>query len=91
MSREKHFIDDLTRVASGAIGAIGNVKGEVEAKFKETIQRFLDDMDYVPREEFEVVRDLAQKAREQNLMLEEKVRLLDKKIESLLEGDFNKD
>ncbi len=29
MSREKHFIDDLTRVASGAIGAIGNVKGEV--------------------------------------------------------------
>ncbi len=48
-------------------------------------------MDYVPREEFEVVRDLAQKAREQNLMLEEKVRLLDKKIESLLEGDFNKD
>ena len=90
MSREKHFIDDLTRVASGAIGAIGNVKGEVEAKFKETIQRFLDDMDYVPREEFEVVRDMAQKAREQNLMLEEKVRLLEGKIDSLENHDVYK-
>ena len=56
MSREKHFIDDLTRVASGAIGAIGNVKGEVESKFKDIIQKFLDDMDYVSREEFEIVR-----------------------------------
>ena len=83
MSREKHFIDDLTRVASGAIGAIGNVKGEVEAKFKDTIQHFLDDMDYVPRDEFDVVRDMAQKAREQNLMLEEKIRLLESKIDSL--------
>ena len=34
MSREKHFIDDLTRIATGAMGAIGNVKGEVEAKNK---------------------------------------------------------
>ena len=69
MSREKHFIDDLTRVASGAIGAIGNVKGEVESKFKDIIQKFLDDMDYVSREEFEIVRELAQKSMEQNLIL----------------------
>ncbi len=83
MSREKHFIDDLTRVASGAIGAIGNVKGEVESKFKDIIQKFLDDMDYVSREEFEIVRELAQKSMEQNLIFEKKVKDLEEKIKNL--------
>ena len=81
MSSEKYFIDDLTRVASGALGALGNVKGEVEAKFKESIQNFLDEMDYVTREEFEVVREMAQKAREENITLKKKLESLEKKLE----------
>ncbi|MBL41982.1 MAG: pyrroline-5-carboxylate reductase [Rhodospirillaceae bacterium] len=90
MSREKHFIDDLTRVASGAIGAIGNVKGEVESKFKDIIQKFLDDMDYVSREEFEIVRELAQKSMEQNLVFEKKVKDLEEKIKNLSQGNSAK-
>ncbi len=90
MSREKHFIDDLTRVASGAIGAIGNVKGEVESKFKDIIQKFLDDMDYVSREEFEIVRELAQKSMEQNLIFEKKVKDLEEKIKNLSQGNSAK-
>ncbi len=90
MSKEKHFIDDLTRVASGAMGAIGNVKGEVEARFKETMQKFLDDMDYVSREEFEVVREMAQKSREENLILEGKIKLLEEKINLISSQKFNK-
>lgn len=84
MSSEKHFIDDLTRVASGALGAIGNVKGEVESKIKESIQRFLDEMDYVTTEEFEVTREIAQKVMEENLSLKEQVKSLEKKIESII-------
>ncbi|PPR77639.1 MAG: hypothetical protein CFH01_01437 [Alphaproteobacteria bacterium MarineAlpha2_Bin1] len=90
MSREKHFIDDLTRIATGAMGAIGNVKGEVEAKFKETVQKFLDEMDYVSREEFEVVRELAQKFSEQNIILDKKVKALEKKIESISQDNSTK-
>ena len=84
MSSEKHFIDDLTRVASGALGAIGNVKGEVEAKLKESIQNFFDEMDYVTREEFEVIKEMSQKAREENSVLKERLKSMEQKLELMM-------
>ncbi len=90
MSNKKYFLDDLTRVASGAIGTIGNVKGEVEAKIKDSIQRLLEDMDYVTREEFEVVKELAQKLKEENVALEAKLENLEQKIDIILNQTDNK-
>lgn len=60
------IFDDLARVASGALNAVGGVREEVEGRLKEQFQRWLGDMDLVTREEFDVVRDMAQKAREEN-------------------------
>lgn len=60
------IFDDLARVASGALNAVGGAREEVEGRIKEQFQRWLGDMDLVTREEFDVVRDMAQKARTEN-------------------------
>jgi BMFP domain-containing protein YqiC len=71
------IFDDLARVASGALNAVGGVREEFEARIKEQFQRRLGDMDLVTREEFEVVREMAQKAREENEVLAAKIKTLE--------------
>ena len=60
------IFDDLARVASGALNAVGGAREEVEARIKEQFHRWLSEMNLVTREEFDVARDMAQKAREEN-------------------------
>ena len=84
MPDDKHLFDDLARVASGALGAIGSVRGDIEAKLKEAFQRFMNEMDYVTREEFNAARGLAQNAREENIELRKRIELLEKTFEKNL-------
>jgi len=77
MQPNNPIFDDLARVASGALNAVGGVREEVEARIKEQFQRWLGEMDLVTREEFDVVREMAQKAREENDALAAKVKSLE--------------
>jgi BMFP domain-containing protein YqiC len=63
MQSQNRFFDDLARVASGAVGALSGVRGEVEARLREQLERVLAGMDLVTREEFEAVKAMASKAR----------------------------
>ena len=71
------IFDDLARVASGALNAVGGVREEVEGRIKEQFQRWLGDMDLVTREEFDVVSDMARKAREENDALSARLAVLE--------------
>ena len=51
MQINNRFLDDLARVASGALGAAAGIKGEVEALLRQRFERILTDMDLVGREE----------------------------------------
>lgn len=82
MPGDNHLIDDLARVASGAMGALGGMREDIESKLREVFQRFIDDMDLVTREEFEAARMLAQNAREESERLSERVVSLEKKLEN---------
>jgi len=77
MQTEKRFLDDLARVANGAMGALSGMRGEVETLVKQRIERFLGDMDLVTREEFEAVKAVAAKAREEQEALEARVAALE--------------
>ncbi len=77
MQVENRFLDDLARVANGAVGALSGVREEVEALVKQRIERLLADMDLVPREEFEAVKDVAAKARIEQEALEIRVAALE--------------
>ncbi len=80
MQTRNPFIDDLTKLANGAMGALSGVKDEVEARVRDQIARILDGMDIPRREEFEVVKAMAAKAREENEELKKQIAELNAKL-----------
>lgn len=66
MQTQYRFFDDIARLANGAAGTLAGARSEVETLVKQRMESVLADMDVVPREEFEVVREMARTAREEN-------------------------
>ncbi|MGH6912174.1 MAG: accessory factor UbiK family protein [Geminicoccales bacterium] len=63
MQTENRLLDDLARMANGALNTLSGLREEIENRVRERVERLLADMDMVPREEFEAVKAMAQKAR----------------------------
>ncbi len=80
MQTNNRFFDDIARVASGAAGALGGVKGELESLVKDRLERLLSEMDLVSREEFDVVKAMAVKARTEQEILVNKIHELEAKL-----------
>jgi hypothetical protein len=86
MQTQNKLLDDLARVASGAIGVAAGMREEVEARLRDQFERVLGRMDLVTREEFEAVRAMAIKAREQQEILSERVAALEAALETTPKG-----
>lgn len=72
--------DEIGRLMTDAAGAASGVKREVETIVRAQATRILSDLDLVRRDEFEAVRAMAQKAREQNEALEERLAALEARL-----------
>ncbi|WP_103334684.1 accessory factor UbiK family protein [Pseudotabrizicola formosa] len=75
-SRNKIF-DDLSHLMTNAMGVAQGAKTEAETAMKGLIDRWLADRDFVTREEFDAVRAMAVKAREENAALEARIAALE--------------
>ena len=82
MQSQNRLLDDLARVASGALGVAAGMREEVEARLRDQFERVLARMELVTREEFEAVRAMAIKAREEQEVLSERVAALERLVES---------
>jgi hypothetical protein len=80
MQTQKPFFDDLARLAGGAVNALSGVKTEVEALVRQQFERLTASMDLVSREEFEAVKAMAAKAREEQEVLTEKLAALEARL-----------
>jgi len=80
MQTNNRFFDDIARVANGAMGAAAGLRTEVEALVRDRMQRLLADMDLVRREEFEVVKAMAAKARSEQEDLAARVAALEEAL-----------
>ena len=80
MQTRNPFIDDLTKMANGAMGALTGVKDEVEARVRDQIAKILDGMDIPRRDEFEAVKAMAAAAREENEILKSRIAALEAKV-----------
>jgi len=70
MQSESKFVDDLAKLFSGALGAAAGLRGELEQRLRQPLERLVVQMELVGREEFEVVRAMAEAARnEQEAMV----------------------
>lgn len=75
---DNKFLDDLAKLATGAAGTLHGVRQEIEGMVRQRLERVLDDLDLVTREEFDVVKDMAAVARAENEALKERLDKLEK-------------
>ncbi len=74
--------DELAKLMTDAAGAAHGVKKEVENVVRAQAERILNEMNIVQREEFDAVKAMAQKAREENEVLEQRIKDLEEKLAS---------
>ncbi len=66
MQTRNKIMDDISKLMTNAMGVAQGAKTEAETAAKSMMDRWLADRDFVSREEFDAVRAMAQKAREEN-------------------------
>jgi BMFP domain-containing protein YqiC len=67
------IFDDIAKLMTDAAGAAQGMRAEFETAAKSQAERFLRGMDVPQREEFEAVKAMALKAREENERLAQRV------------------
>jgi hypothetical protein len=67
------FFDELARMMTNAAGMAEGLRAETETVMRAQAERLLRELEVVQREEFEAVRDMAAKAREENERLERRI------------------
>jgi BMFP domain-containing protein YqiC len=77
------FLDDLARLMTDAAGAAQGMRRDFETMVRAQGERMLRDMDMVQREEFEAVKEMAAKAREENEQLATRVAALEAQFAAL--------
>ena len=81
MQTRNPLLDDLAKVANSAMGALSGVKDEAQARFRDQIAKILDGMDIPRRDEFDAVKAMAAKAREENEELRKQIAELQAKLQ----------
>ena len=77
MQNRSKFLDDLAQLMTNAMGVAQGAREEAETAFRSMIDRWLAERDFVTREEFDAVRAMAQKAREENEVLKARLSALE--------------
>ena len=80
MATENRLFEDLAKVASGAMGTLTGVRAELETRIREQVERMLDRMNLVRREEFDAVQTMAANARLAQERLEARVAALEAQL-----------
>lgn len=74
------MMDEFAKLMTDAAGAAQGVRREVETAFNAQAERWLNTMDVVKREEFDAVREMALKAREENDALLKRIEALEAQL-----------
>ncbi len=77
------LLDELARLMTDAAGAAQGMRRDFETLMRSQGERILRDMDVVQREEFEAVKEMAAKAREENERLGARVAALEAEVAAL--------
>ena len=80
MQSQNRFFDDFARVANGAMGALSGVRSDVESRLRDQLERVLAGMDLVSREEFEAMKAMAAKARDEQEVLLRRIAALESQL-----------
>jgi len=82
MQGRSKFLDDISQLMTNAAGVAQGARQEAESAMRGMMDRFLADQNLVTREEFDAVREMAVKAREENERLAARIAELEEKQSS---------
>ncbi len=77
MQSKNKIFDDISQLMTNAMGVAQGAREEAETAMSGLVDRWLADRDFVTREEFDAVRAMAQKAREENEALKARLDALE--------------
>ena len=77
MQTRSTILDDLSQLMTNAMGVAQGARDEASNAMRGVVDRLLADRDLVTREEFDAVRLMAQKAREENDVLSARLAALE--------------
>ena len=80
MQSENKMFDDLVKMVNGFAGTMAGMGREAESSAREKMREWMGGMDFVSRDEFEAVKAMAAKAREENEALKARVAALEAKL-----------
>ena len=80
MSTRNRLFDDAARLAGSALGTLEGVRREIEALVRQQFERLLNTMDVVNREEFDAVKAMAAKARDEQVAMGARLDAMEKQL-----------
>jgi BMFP domain-containing protein YqiC len=80
MQNDSPLISDFVKVMNGAAGSFAGMTREAREGARERIKEMMGGMDFVSREEFDAVKDMAATAREENEKLAERIAALEARL-----------
>ncbi len=80
MQSQSRFLDDMSKLLTNAAGVAQGMRAEAETAIRAQLERWISEANLVQREEFEAVRDMAARAREENERLEARLAALEAKL-----------
>lgn len=80
VQKDSKLFEDMARLASGAVGGVMDAKREVEAMLSAQVEKWLQKMQLVTREEYQVVQEMAAAARQEQESLRQRLDALERKI-----------
>lgn len=80
MQSENRIFDDFVKMVNGFAGTMAGMGREAEASAREKMREWVGGMDFVSRDEFEAVKAMAAKAREENDALKVRISALEAKL-----------
>ncbi|MBV1696208.1 MAG: accessory factor UbiK family protein [Hyphomicrobiales bacterium] len=86
MQTNNRMLDDLARLMTDAAGLAQGAQQEMQALMRAQGERWVQSLDLVSREEFEAVKAMARKAREENEVLSQRLAALEARLGVMTES-----
>ena len=80
MQSENPLAADFVKLMNAAAGTLAGMTREAREGARERVKEAMGGLDFVSREEFDAVKDMAAKAREENEALKERLTTLEAKV-----------
>ena len=83
MQNNNKFLNDMARMASGAASGLMDVKREIEIMVETQLEKLLQKMNLVTKEEFDTAQAMLKKSRNEQEDLKKRLEALESHINSL--------